>query len=178
MNTLYRFTILAALLGLIAACQLPPDKKNTAKPQLKVGQIWKYHTRENEYGSTCTILKIEEVTTKKQQKVKLVHVSIDGVMIFNIEAPEGYTNAIGHIPCSENSVVSSVTELIDSTSVQPDLEDGYAVWRKSWDAGRAGYFTLPLKEVVEIVDRQMKSKLQRQLQPQLQQSNNDTIIVQ
>jgi hypothetical protein len=148
----------ASLLHLFGGCNSSSSagrKSNTetTSGRFKVGQIWKYHNREGEDSSTCTILKIETYDVTKDT---IIHIRIDGVKIYSPDSPDGYSHAVGHLPCDAKAVSKSVTEMIGVKEPLPDFAEGYALWKKAWDEGKGGYFTIELKEVVESFDRGMK----------------------
>jgi hypothetical protein len=144
--------MLAGLFSFLAGCKSPAVK---TEGKFKVGQIWKYQNREGEDSSTCTILKIE-----KYEKCAdtIIHVRIDGVNIFSSQSPTGYTHMIQHLPCSEKSISKSVTTIVGTSKALPDFLNGYNSWKNAWDSGKGGYFTVDLKEVVDVVDKGMKEQ--------------------
>lgn len=126
-----------------------------ANGKFKVGQIWKYHNRKGEDNSTCTILKIETYDITKDT---IIHIRIDGVKLYSPNAPNGYVDVIGHLPCTIQSVSKSVTEMVGVTRDLPAYAEGYAAWKKAWDEGKGGYFTAELDEVVEGLDQGMRKE--------------------
>jgi len=158
MNTLYYYAIFGSA-SLLMACQSPAVKKNITstadtimQQRLKPGQIWKYHNRKEEDSSTCTILKIEKYEAK-QADLTLVHIRVDGVRISSPGSPGGYISSVQHFPCSEECILSSVTEMVGTTPTLPEFSEGYKTWKEAWDAGEAGYFTAPLKDILEGIEQ-------------------------
>jgi hypothetical protein len=122
--------------------------------KFNVGEIWKYKNRPGEDSSTLTILKIE----KYEKGDTIIHVRIDGIKLFNPNAPGGYSNSLGHLPFSEKVISGAVTRLVGQAEVLPDFQDGYNQWRAAWDSGKAGYWTLDPAEAIQGMDSVMREK--------------------
>jgi outer membrane protein assembly factor BamB len=119
--------------------------------EYSIGQEWKYKTRPSEENSTLKILKIEEYP----ETGKVIHISINGLKIKNPNSPEGFAENLSHIPISEEALNKSVTKLQNETDKMPDsIEmDGYSYWKKEFDKGNAGIFTIPVSEVVGSMEK-------------------------
>lgn len=116
----------------------------TTKPDFTAGQIWKYNNRPGEEDSTLTILDVEEY-----EKEVVVHIRIDGIAM---ALPTGtIANHIKHLPFSAKALSTSVTRLIGHTPGLPPFLEGYTQWKNSFDAGKAGYWKMPVQEAVEAV---------------------------
>ncbi|ROI00789.1 hypothetical protein [Chryseobacterium daecheongense] len=137
------YTLIATLLLFFLSCT-----KNDIK--YSVGQEWKYKTRSTEKGSTLKILKIEEYPNTG----KVIHISVSGLKIKSPESPDGFANQLSHIPISEEALNKSVTKLQNETRKMPDsLEmDGYSYWKKEFDNGNAGIFSIPVSEIVSLME--------------------------
>jgi len=46
-----------------------------------------------------------------------------------------------------------VTKLIETAKRLPDYEDGYDEWRKAFDKGKAGVFTITVKESIDVMEK-------------------------
>jgi hypothetical protein len=114
-----------------------------------VGDQWTYRTRPGEGSSTLTIGKVE--TTPKLGVV--VHVSLAGVRIKNSHAPTGYSETIAHMPFAEAALDKSVTALVTTAPVPLAFADGYGEWRRAFDAGKAGAFTITVSEGVDFMEQ-------------------------
>jgi hypothetical protein len=77
----------------------------------------------------------------------IVHVSLDGLRIENPRAPGGVSETIGHMPSIDKSVT---TRAAAGVSVSAD-DEGYEEWRRAFDAGEAGIFTIDVAEGVNFV---------------------------
>lgn len=119
---------------------------NTGK--YRVGQIWKFKPRPGEDGATLTVVRVE---SSKDLGV-VVHVSVKGVHIKNPGAPGGFSDTLQHGPFSEDAIAKSVTTLVGETKTLPAYEEGYREWRKAFDAGKAGVFSITVAEVVGVME--------------------------
>ena len=122
--------------------------------KFKVGQVWKYANRNGEDSSTLTILKIE----KYEKGDTIIHIRVDNVKINSPQSATGYTNFIGHLPYSEIAISKSVTSLVGQNENLPDFSEGYNQWKEAWDNGKAGYWTIELKEAIDGIDKALQSK--------------------
>jgi len=128
--------ILSALAGLILLTGLSePD-------QYAAGQIWEYRTRPADTGSLLKIQRVEQDAILGP----IYHVSVIGLRLRNQEMDP----VLAHTPVSRETLDASVTRLSDKTSTFPDSEPGIAQWREA----RGGVFTIPVAEIIEIIDRQ------------------------
>lgn len=114
-----------------------------------VGEKWKFNARPGEDDAALTVVKVESAWDRET----IVHISVEGVRIKNEQAPEGYSPVISHMPFTEEAIDKSVTSLLAKESPLPDFEEGYREWRKAFDAGRAGAFTITVGEGVELMEK-------------------------
>ncbi|MGE8514419.1 MAG: hypothetical protein ACN6N7_17085 [Chryseobacterium culicis] len=137
------YTLIAVLFLLSFSC--------IKKDPYRVGQEWNYKTRPTEKSSILKILKIEEYP----ETGKVIHISISGLKMKNPASPSGYAETLTHIPISEEALDKSVTSLKNETGKKPDsLEmDGYSYWKKEFDKGDAGIFTIPISEIVGAMEK-------------------------
>jgi hypothetical protein len=116
--------------------------------EFEVGQKWAYKTRPVESGSTLTIVKMDEI-----KGTKIIHISLEGVKIKNPQSPNGFGNKVSHMPISEDALRDSITKMIGTTKALPDFKEGYKMWREAFDQGKGGYFTIPVSECVEYMEK-------------------------
>ena len=137
------YTFIAVLFLLSFSC--------TKKDQYSVGQEWNYKTRPTEKSSILKILKIEDYP----ETGKIIHISISGLKMKNPSSPTGFAEYISHLPISEEALDKSVTSLKNKTGKKPDsLEmDGYSYWKKDFDKGNAGIFTMSVSEVINSMEK-------------------------
>ena len=112
------------------------------------GQLWSYKTRPNEPDSTLLIGKVE-----RNARLGLIyHISVLGVSVRNRRAPTGVTHELPHFPVSDATLNASCIKLIGYSEPNPQFAQGYAEWRRAFDQGNAGVFTIPVSEIVDILE--------------------------
>lgn len=60
---------------------------------------------------------------------------------------------MSHLPISEDELKGSVTKMIETTKAFPDFKEGYKIWRDAFDQGKGDYFTIPVSECVEYMEK-------------------------
>lgn len=139
----FQISIITGLFLFLTNCK---DNSNAVK--YNVGQEWNYKTRQGEENSTLKILKIEEYL----QHGKVIHISISGLKVRNPNSKEGIAEEFTHIPISEKALDESVTELKnEKTKVSKNIE-GYSYWKKEFDKGQAGVFSISVSEIVSLME--------------------------
>lgn len=81
----------------------------------------------------------------------VVHVTLNGLSIKNPRAPGGVTTVASHLPLTEEALNRSLVELEGIAEI-PDYRAGYDMWRKEFDRGDAGVFTLTIAEAVDAME--------------------------
>ncbi|MBD8083915.1 hypothetical protein [Chryseobacterium caseinilyticum] len=122
--------------------------KNPETTKYTVGQEWNYKTRKGEEKSTLKILKIEEYP----KYGKVIHISIGNLKVGKPDAGNGFANDLSHIPISEEALDKSVTVLKNSKVKLPNKIDGYDYWKKEFDQGVAGVFSITVAEIVDSME--------------------------
>jgi hypothetical protein len=118
----------------------------TTELDFTTGQIWKYNSRSGEEQSTFTVLKVEEYINNV-----VVHIRIDDIKLV---LPTGTTSDhIKHLPFSATALRACATELIGHTNELLDFMEGYTQWKNLFDAGKAGYWKMPVQEAVDAVSK-------------------------
>jgi hypothetical protein len=115
----------------------------------KVGQIWEYQTRKGEEKSTLTIVGVEN----HKQLETIINIYVGGLNIKNPNADSGLSDEIQHLPFSREAMDKSVTKLIGTTKKLPDYKDGYNEWRTAFDDGKAGVFSITVKESIDVMEK-------------------------
>ncbi len=107
------------------------------------GQVWEYRTRPQDAGS---LLKVQRVTMMGENRV--YHISVVGVHF----ATPGIAGILPHVPVSDKTLDASVTKLSAEKRDFPTsaLDEGIEEWR----AARGGVFTIPMSQIVGIIDEQ------------------------
>ena len=111
-------------------------------------QVWSYKTRAGEERSTVLINKVE--TDPKLGQI--FHISVTGVRVKNRGAPSGVSTELPHFPVSKQTLEVSCTSLIGQSAPNPAYKAGYAEWKRAFDQGRAGVFTISIAEIVQFVE--------------------------
>ncbi|MFS4430425.1 hypothetical protein [Chryseobacterium sp. S90] len=137
------YTLIVGIFLLFFSC--------TKKDQYRAGQEWNYKTRPTEKSSILKILKIEEYP----ETGKVIHISVSGLKIKDTSSTTGIADKFTHIPISEEALDKSVTTLKNETGKKPDsLEmDGYSYWKREFDKGDAGIFTIPVSEIISSMEK-------------------------
>ena len=126
----------------------PSPVGNAVSNQYQPGQVWTYRTRAGEEASRLVILKLEQ----DPKLGTIVHVAVNGFAIPNPLAPAGETTEATHLPFASGAMDRSVLEQVDARPV-PDFREGYDTWRAAFDDGKAGIFTITVKEALDVMER-------------------------
>lgn len=110
------------------------------------GQLWQYDTRPGEETSVITILAIDD-----EEDHIIIHVRLDNINF-------GSNGYIQHLPFSADAIMGSVTNFIKHLDELPDFKEGYDQWKQNFIAGKADYWKIPVKEVVEAINQIMNNK--------------------
>ena len=141
------FLLLASLA--VAGCRAQPSVlADTTGSRYQVGQVWSYRTRPQEPQATLTVVKVES----HPKLGTIVHVSLQGLQMKNPQAPGGYSDTLSHLPMSVEALDKSVIKLLREQDPLPDFQDGYEEWRRAFDKGEAGIFTLTVAEAVGFAE--------------------------
>lgn len=135
-------------MGLFIPLLLAVLMTEASAQQFMEGQVWEYTSRPTESGSTLLINKVES----DPQLGTIFHISVRAVKVKNKRAPSGITTDLPHFPVSARTLQSSVTKLLRTESPNPAYLEGYATWRRAFDEGKAGIFTISVAEIVETVE--------------------------
>jgi len=129
------FFSLAALLLLTTA---------VAAHDCAVGQVWTYRVRPGDEGSVVQINKIES----HPKLGAIYHISLFGLHAVGSGFASGTITQLPHLPVSQGTLDVSVDALTTMAPRPVEYEAGYAEWRRAFDAGRAGIYTISLAEIV------------------------------
>ena len=110
------------------------------------GQVWQYDTRPGEENSTLTVLAIDD-----EEDHVIIHIRLDDLNF-------GSTGCIRHLPFSADAIMDSVTGFIKHLDAVPDFKEGYDQWKQEFEAQKAGYWKMVVKEAVEAIDQVMNKK--------------------
>jgi hypothetical protein len=124
-----------------------PTLVDTDEGNYHVGERWNYKTRPGEEGSLLTVLKVES----SPKLGVIVHISVDGLRIASPHAPNGVYETIEHMPFAEASIAESITTCAATGASVLAEDEGYEEWRRGFDAGEAGIFTIPVADAVSFM---------------------------
>jgi len=110
------------------------------------GQVWQYSNRLGEDDSTLTILKIDEL-----EEDVIIHIPIDGIQL-------GQSDHIAHLPCSAEAIEASVVDFVRHLAILPEFEEGYSRWKELFNNKKAGYWTIPVSQVLDAIAAIMKQQ--------------------
>jgi hypothetical protein len=136
------------LAALFLATVTITSMNEVAAQQFSEGQVWKYRARLEEATSTLLINKVEV----KAKLGEVYHISVRSVQVKNRHAPNGVSTKLPHFPVSRKTLELSVTTLVGTSPVNPDYREKYATWRKAYEEGNAGIFTIPVAKIVGFVE--------------------------
>ena len=136
----YAVATLALLLSLVMN---PSSAKDFSEQQ-----VWSYKTRKGEEASTILINKVES----HQKLGQIFHISVSGVRVKNPRAPSGVSSELPHFPVSKQTLEMSCTELIGKAAPNPAYVQGYNEWKRAFDQGNAGVFTISVAEIVQFIE--------------------------
>jgi hypothetical protein len=120
--------------GLLVAIILSAAVSVASAHEFAVGQVWTYHVRPGDEGSTLQINRIDQ----NSKLGAIYHISVFGLHIPSPIAPGGYITELPHLPVSEQTLEKSVESLTSQPARAVDYSPGYAAWKQAFDAGRAG----------------------------------------
>ena len=108
------------------------------------GQAWAYDTRPGEEASRIVVCRVD----RDPGLGEIVHIHVNGLRLKNPHAPGGASDRIGHMPYSADALRKEVKKLESTHPAMPPFEDGYQQWRAAFEEGKAGVWTLPVKEAI------------------------------
>jgi hypothetical protein len=132
-----------------------PQLIDTSEGKYHVGERWSYRTRAGEEASLLMVLKVES----SQTHGVIVHVRVDGLRIESPSAPGGLYEAIGHMPFAEAAIDKSVTARVASGVHVAGDDEGYKEWRRGFDAGNAGIFSVTVAVGVNFIAQTLSRSL-------------------
>ena len=114
----------------------------------KVGQIWNYQTRKGEENSTLIIVGVE----KNKKLGTIINIYVDGLKVKNSNVENGFSDKIQHLPFAKDAIDKSVIKLVGIAKELPDYKDGYNEWKSEFENGKAGVFTISVKEAINAME--------------------------
>ena len=105
------------------------------EPKYSAGQLWRYSTPKGLEDTRLLVLKVEALDNEE-----VVHVTVVG----------GGDGMAEHMPFSTDAIDRSVVDLVDDTYPPRNFEEGYLIWRKLFESGKAGIYRVTLGEALEL----------------------------
>ncbi len=125
-----------------------PKQKEPADSKYKVGQQWSYSARPGEEKSYLIIVKIDN----DPKLGRIIHIALRGLKMKNPHSPDGFSEDVNHMPFLEAAIEKSGLKLLKEKVELPDFEESYQIWRKAFDAGDAGAYSITVSEAVVVME--------------------------
>lgn len=110
------------------------------------GQLWQYDHRPCDENSVLTVLAIDD-----EEEYTIIHVRLDNINF-------GSNGYIEHLAFSAEAMMESVTGFIKHLDAVPEYKEEYDEWKERFEAGKADYWRIPVKEVVEGIAQFINKK--------------------
>lgn len=127
---------------------------STVPAEFAVGQLWRCAGRS---GDETPIVLINRIDTHPLGTGEIYHVSISGVRVKHPAAPGGFITSLSHIPVIRQTFERSSAEFVGVQAPSRDYLEGYAQWKREFDAGKAGSFGVSVGEVLDFIERSLAS---------------------
>ncbi len=124
--------------------------------QFEPGQVWRMKGRLQDPDPHVLILAIAETA----RLGPVYSIAISGVAIPNPAIEGGVQEMLPHAPVTKDVLTVGITELVASDGPladDPGFEESYWQWREPFDRGEAGVFTIPLAEILDVVETGIRS---------------------
>ena len=108
---------------------------------LKTGQRWSYRARSQDEASTVLIVAVDQING---------HIVVN-VSLHNLNAGPDAEPVSALAPVLMANVAGSLVALLDEECDVTSLEPLVADWRRQAEQGTAGFFTVGLERVAEII---------------------------
>jgi len=132
-----------------------PHLRKAQNSDFHTGETWRYRTRPHERDSTLFVWRVETLPDGEN----VVHIKVEGLRLVNPSSPDEKIQVAQHLPLSETALSACVTQRVSTSEALP-MPDGYEEWRREWEGGRAGVFSIALSEVIEGLESAMKGTLE------------------
>ena len=141
--------LVAAVLASCARTPTPSSATGQPVSRFRTGQVWTFKTPATQPNARLTILRVED----GGKLGTIIRIALSGISYGN-----GQTH-IDHLPFAESAIEASVTKLERESGPLPEFAEGYQEWRRAYDAGHAGVFTISVAEAFTLAtDSARKAK--------------------
>lgn len=124
------------------------DRSQEPDSKYKVGQQWSYHSRPGEEESFFVVVRIDH----DAKLGNIVHIAMGRLKMKNRRSPDGISENVNHMPFAEEAINKSKPKLLKEKAELPSFEEGYRMWRKAFDDGQAGIYTISIAEAVDVME--------------------------
>lgn len=138
-------TAIVLLVGLLQLAVAAQAREYSA------GQVWTYHVRPGDEGSTRQINYIES----DPRLASIFHVSLFGPHLGSSADPGTRITQIAHLPVLKATLDASVIVLTANSARSVAFEEGYAHRRQAFDSGRAGIYPIPAADIISTAAKTM-----------------------
>jgi hypothetical protein len=121
---------------------------NAQARDFEAGQLWSYHARPGDDASLILIDLVESVP----KLGAVYHISVLRVHLPSWKDSSRAETDLPHFPVLKEALEKSVIAHVGDRAPLDAYRTGYNTWRAAFDDGRAGAFTIPIAEVVSIVE--------------------------
>ena len=123
--------------------------------EFEVGQAWTYNTRAQEPNSYIQIMQIDEGPSED----RIISIFVSNLKMKITNSPEEFIDTLPHIPVSEKILRNNVIDLTNSATEPAISRNGYQTWKKEFELGKAGWWTIEIKEIVANVEKMINNQL-------------------
>lgn len=116
------------------------------------GQVWRVLARPQDGDAHVAVLDV----INDEQLGQICCIAMTGIHIRNAFIEGGVQTQLPHAPVTAEVLRDAVTELVESagpTAEDPNFAEAYQQWRKPYDAGEAGVFTISLNEILDVIEQ-------------------------
>ncbi|MFV0298753.1 MAG: hypothetical protein ACK5JT_21835 [Hyphomicrobiaceae bacterium] len=129
-----------------------------ATTRFNAGEIWRATGRADDGDDVrVAILAVEHHDALGE----ICSVAVTGVCIRNPSMDGGVQTDLPHAPIAADALARSVTELIarnGPSSQDEDFCEAYRQWHEPFTRGEAGIFTLPVTEILDLVESAINTR--------------------
>ncbi|SEI72189.1 hypothetical protein SAMN04488058_101437 [Deinococcus reticulitermitis] len=120
------------------------------------GQRWTYRTRPGEDTSTLLVLGCDLRRAPEGESgadgSRVVSVRLDRLRMIGPEGAGSWISELAHTPVAEANVRDSVLDLLEEGVPLPADLSGYHGWQLDYEKGEAGFFTVPIAEILDLLE--------------------------
>ena len=120
----------------------------------QAGELWSYKTRPGDDESLVLIDRVETVP----KLGTIYHISVLRVHLPNPKDESRRLVDLPHFPVSKQTLDLSVIELVGKRAPLDAYLPGYAEWKRAFDAGEAGVFTIAVSDIVGMIETAIARK--------------------